>query len=86
MPNHVHALVMPAGQWDLSKVLHSWKSFMGHEINRLLGRVGPLWQQESFDHIVRGDSQWAKFSRYVKDNAAAVPLGQAQVGCGQLQP
>ncbi len=52
-PNHVHAVLTPAAGHELSAILHSWKSFTAHEINRALGRTGDLWQQESYDHIVR---------------------------------
>jgi type I restriction enzyme R subunit len=31
-PNHVHALVSPLGEHQLSGILHSWKSFTAHEI------------------------------------------------------
>ncbi len=31
-PNHVHALVSPLGEHQLSEILHSWKSFTAHEI------------------------------------------------------
>jgi REP element-mobilizing transposase RayT len=31
-PNHVHALVSPLGEHQLSNILHSWKSFTAHEI------------------------------------------------------
>ncbi|HET9210620.1 MAG TPA: transposase, partial [Thermoanaerobaculia bacterium] len=31
MPNHVHALIETQMQFSLSSVLHSWKSFIGHE-------------------------------------------------------
>jgi len=32
MPNHVHVLVTPFGNHQLSEVLHTWKSFSAHEI------------------------------------------------------
>jgi REP element-mobilizing transposase RayT len=31
-PNHVHVLVSPLGEHQLSQILHSWKSFTAHEI------------------------------------------------------
>ncbi len=36
MPNHVHAVVQPKPPHTLSEILHSWKSFTAHEINKLL--------------------------------------------------
>jgi REP element-mobilizing transposase RayT len=52
MPNHVHVLVQPAKGQSLSDILHSWKSFSGKAINRLLGRTEPVWQEENYDRIV----------------------------------
>jgi Rad3-related DNA helicase/REP element-mobilizing transposase RayT len=56
MPNHVHAVVQPVGAYDLDSVLHSWKSFTAHAINKKLEREGEVWQDESYDHLIR-DSQ-----------------------------
>ncbi len=52
MPNHVHAVVTPLAGYELSDILHSWKSYSAHQINQQLGRTGQLWQKESFDHIL----------------------------------
>ena len=68
MPNHVHALVAPAAGHALSGILHTWKSFTAHEINGLLGRTGPLWQKESFDHIVRSPGQLERIEEYIRLN------------------
>jgi len=53
MPNHVHAVVQPLEGHTLEKVMHAWKSFTAHECNRILGRTGTLWEQESYDHLMR---------------------------------
>ena len=72
MPNHVHALVQPLADYSLSEVTHSWKSYTAHEINKMLGRSGTLWQKESFDHIVRGPEQLERFRDYMRDNPGKV--------------
>ena len=36
MPNHVHVVVWPMPGNTLSDILHSWKSFTSHEINKRL--------------------------------------------------
>ncbi len=61
MPNHVHVLVRLAQRQALADILHSWKSFSAKAINRLLKRTGRLWQEESYDRIVR---DWNELSRY----------------------
>jgi REP element-mobilizing transposase RayT len=52
MNNHVHAMFRIADGSTLSDLMHSIKSFSSNQINRLLGRKGQLWLDESFDHII----------------------------------
>jgi REP element-mobilizing transposase RayT len=68
MPNHVHALVTPFEDYELSAILHSWKSYTATEINRRLGSKGPFWQRETFDHIVRNADSLEGFARYIREN------------------
>jgi REP element-mobilizing transposase RayT len=68
MPNHVHAVVSPLGDRRLDAILHSWKSFSAQAANRFLGRSGPFWQREYFDHLVRRDDSLARIVRYVREN------------------
>ena len=53
MPNHAHAVVQPLEGWNLEKVMHSWKSYTAHACNKILGRTGTFWEQESYDHLIR---------------------------------
>jgi REP element-mobilizing transposase RayT len=57
MPNHVHAVVMPAPGYELSSILHSWKSYTSNEANKSLGRRGPFWCVEYYDHLIRNEEQ-----------------------------
>jgi superfamily II DNA or RNA helicase/REP element-mobilizing transposase RayT len=84
MPNHVHALVTPLASFELGQILQGWRSFTAHQINKLAGRTGPLWQDEVFDHIVRSSAAWEKFADYIRKNPANARLtaGQYRVGHG----
>ena len=69
MPNHVHAVVWPKPPHSLSEVLHAWKSFTAHEINKLLPeKVVPFWQNESYDHLIRDDDDLHRCSNYTRMN------------------
>lgn len=68
MPNHVHVIITPAGDYSLSAIVQSWKSFTAHQINKALRRSGTLWQKESFDHIVRNVYSLEKFKIYLEAN------------------
>jgi putative DNA methylase len=74
MPNHVHVVVTPYGEFSLSSVLHSWKSFSAHQINEDLGSKGKVWQEESFDHLVRHEKAFAEFVAYTENNPVVARL------------
>ena len=84
MPNHVHILFRPLAKVELGELLGPWRSITAKEINRMLGRRGPLWQEEQFDHIVRGPESLAKFRRYIWNNPLKCRPGTARYGCGSL--
>ena len=58
MPEHVHLLLSPlrdaAGNvFLLQQILQSLKGASAHSINKASGRQGPVWEEESFDHVLR---------------------------------
>ncbi len=83
MPNHVHVLVRPLGENALSEILHSWKSFTAKQINTALEREGKIWQDESFDCIVRDASALDRFSAYVQENPGKAKLSEGEFRVGQ---
>ncbi len=74
MPDHVHALVTPFSQCSLDEVVHSWKSYTSNEINKCLHRSGPLWERESFDHMVRSLEAFDRFRSYIELNPVVAGL------------
>lgn len=67
--NHVHVLVLPLGDLSLSGILHSWKSFTSNAINQRIGRRGSLWQDESYDRLVRDADELRGFEEYIAAHA-----------------
>jgi len=73
MPDHVHliltALADPTGQqYSLLEILQSLKGASAHAVNKLLGRQGPVWQDESFDHVLRSNESLLEKIEYVRQN------------------
>jgi REP element-mobilizing transposase RayT len=73
MPDHVHLLLQPKEQepgqwWLLSNILHSIKSFIANQINKLLKHEGNVWQDESFDRIVRNEEEFLEKWNYIRNN------------------
>lgn len=81
MPNHFHALIAPENQ-GLGEVLQSWKGGSAFEINRLLGRSGPLWQKEPYDHIVRSEAQFQHYRGYIAENPIKAGLEPHEYAVG----
>jgi REP element-mobilizing transposase RayT len=68
MPNHVHVVFQPLGEWELSRILHSWKSFTAHRVAREFGIRGAFWQREYYDHLIRDGEQFSRAVKYVVEN------------------
>jgi REP element-mobilizing transposase RayT len=78
MPNHVHALVTPLNEHNLSDILHSWKSYTSSQINKQVGQSGSFWQKESFDHMVRSPASLEKFAEYIRENPRKVEAASSR--------
>jgi len=73
MPNHVHLLV--TSQLPISRWLGPLKGFTAFQANRILGlRSKPFWQDESYDHLVRSDTEFDRIQAYIEDNPAKAGL------------
>ena len=68
MPNHVHVLVETEESERLTAILHSWKSFTAHAINKLSGTAGGVWTRESFDRILRDEAHYRNAREYIVRN------------------
>jgi|GEM_PF-464963 len=68
MPNHVHVVFRTLQNNKLEDILHSWKSFTAHEINRIHDSKGKIWQREYYDHLVRNQDEFERINKYVLDN------------------
>ena len=73
MPDHAHMITTPmadaAGNlYGLEEIMKPIKGVSSRRINQLLGRRGRLWQDESFDHILRSSESLQAKSEYVAMN------------------
>ncbi len=72
MPDHVHlvlsALTVDSSPLLLSEIVGAIKSVSARRINKLLGRQGHVWQEESFDHCIRSDEYLHAKMAYVLSN------------------
>jgi RecG-like helicase/REP element-mobilizing transposase RayT len=75
MPDHAHLLIEPmierAGDsgnpvfFSLSKILHSIKSYTATRINKIEKRTQAVWETESFDRVIRSESDLQEKFLYI---------------------
>lgn len=73
MPDHVHLLLSPlrdkAGDiFPLHEILQSLKGASAHSVNKASGRQGPVWEEESFDHVLRSYESLEEKLEYIRQN------------------
>ena len=74
MPNHIHILITPLKDQELSDILHSIKSFTAHKANKILKRSGQFWQHESFDRYIRTREHFVNVVNYIEENPVKAEL------------
>lgn len=68
MPNHVHLLAVFPSEVGMKEQCDSWLHYTAFRINPLIGSKGKFWQQEPFDHLVRGAEQYEYLRDYIAKN------------------
>jgi REP element-mobilizing transposase RayT len=73
MSDHVHLLFTALRDkegWTfaLPEILKAIKGTSARSVNKLSGRFGRLWQDESFDHVLRGDESFRETVEYIRMN------------------
>jgi len=73
MPDHVHLLLTPLPDeqgwpYSLPFILKMIKGTSARSANKLLGACGPVWQEESFDHMLRSEGSFQDKLEYIRQN------------------
>ena len=79
MPDHLHLLLRPLRDehgwpFPLLDILQCFKGTTAHRINKLLRTSGPLWEEESFDHVLRSDESLKEKCEYIRQNPVVAGL------------
>jgi putative transposase len=73
MANHTHVLLTP--KIEVQKITKSLKGVTSRAANKILRRSGqPFWQDESFDHWIRDEADFAKTLHYIEHNPVTAGL------------
>jgi putative transposase len=74
MADHVHLLLSPLPTYDLSRVMKGIKGVSARKINQQRQASGTVWQDESWDRIVRDEDEFAEKLQYMADNPVKAGL------------
>lgn len=78
MPDHVHLVLTPLfdkdGPYSVAEITQVIKGASAHRINKLMSRVGGVWQEESFDRVLRKDEAIDAKVRYILQNPVRAGL------------
>lgn len=78
MPNHCHLAIRPLSDHALYTVLKNRKGYIAKQINRALGRRGPVWHEESYDRIIRDEPHLFRVLRYIENNPIRANLSPSR--------
>jgi REP element-mobilizing transposase RayT len=68
MPDHVHLLFIPKEGYTLSRIMKGIKGVSSHKINLKRKISGTIWQDESFDRIMRNEDELKEKINYMLYN------------------
>ncbi len=80
MPDHVHMALTPLTNeytrqtWALADIMGPMKGASSHAVNKLLGRKGTVWQEESFDRVLRSNEDVNEKLSYILHNPVRAGL------------
>ena len=80
MPDHAHLILTPLSDiknqriYPLCEIMRAMKSYSARRISERLGGRGRIWQQESFDHLLRSSESLDAKIAYVLANPVRIGL------------
>jgi REP element-mobilizing transposase RayT len=78
MPNQCHLTMQPYADCDLEEILKGIKGVVARQANSKSNRGGALWQQESYDRIVRDEEHLWRILQYIGRNPYKAQLPRDQ--------
>ena len=87
MTDHAHLLLTPLRRSDgwlypLYDIMRAIKGTSARRINALLARRGKVWQEESFDHVLRSNDRLAEKMDYICQNPVRAGLATSKTTIG----
>ena len=74
MPDHVHLILKPHEGFDPSRIMKGIKGVSARLLNQHRNTKGHLWQEESWDRIIRDANEFDEKLQYMCQNPVKAGL------------
>jgi putative transposase len=74
MPDHVHLLFKPNGEFTLPRIMKGVKGVSARLLNEHRRTTGQVWQEESWDRIIRDVAEFDEKLQYMYNNPVKAGL------------
>ena len=74
MPDHMHMILIPFESISLSQIMKGIKGASARKINLMRNTTGTIWQDESFDRIIRDQKEFIEKLQYMANNPVKAGL------------
>jgi REP element-mobilizing transposase RayT len=74
MPDHVHLIFKPHGDVDPSRIMKGIKGVSARLVNQHRNTTGRVWQEESWDRIIRDVAEFDEKLQYMYNNPVKAGL------------
>jgi putative transposase len=81
MPDHLHFVASLGRKEELSRLMHSLKSYTAKEINKSLSTKGKVWQRGYYSHGIRNERDMEEKIRYIALNPMRAGLSETAEDC-----
>ena len=73
MPDHIHLFVRGGADFNLGRWIGPLKQALSRAA-KLSRRIGRVWQEGFFDHVLRSDESYSQKWNYVRENPVRAGL------------
>ncbi len=68
MPDHLHIIIHPFGNYNFSYIMKMLKGSFARKINKISGKEGKLWQRNFYDECITNSVKLIQKLEYIHNN------------------
>ena len=68
MPDHIHAIIQPREEFNISVIMNKIKGNFGNNYNKIVGKQGKVWQSRFYDEGITNMKELMEKIQYIHNN------------------